>query len=75
MSWNSLSPEVQQLAEDVLTEKQLQAWKLELAGLSLHEISRHLDLSRAAIKERLDGAYRKLRKSGLTQDGSGAWSL
>lgn len=63
------------MAEDALTEKQLAAFKLELAGLSMRAISRHLEVARQTAADRIDGAHRVLRAAGVRQDEFGQWTL
>lgn len=75
MSWNAAPVEVRVLAESVLTEKQLAAFKLELAGLSVRAIGRHLDVARSTATDRLESAHSALRKAGVRQDEFGRWSL
>lgn len=75
MSWNVLPPEVREIAKRELTEKQLEAFKLELAGMSLRGIASALDIDRRAVRDRLDAAYRRLRRAGVRQTSSGGWIL
>lgn len=71
MSWNTLHPTIQTTAQNVLTPKQLEAWKLELAGYGTRRIAEHLSISRASTIDRLDSAYRRLHAAGIRQDASG----
>lgn len=71
MSWNTLDQDIRTTAEKALYPGQLEAWKLELAGLGTRAIAHHLGISRASTIERLEGAYRRLTAAGITQDASG----
>lgn len=73
MSWNTLPPHIQEAAEKVLTQGQLQVFKLELAGLSKRGIALHLDLPRTTVYDRLQSTERTLRLNGITQDEFGRW--
>lgn len=75
MSWDSLPEPIRQIARTHLAPGQLEAWQHELAGLRPRRIALELDLSRAAVIDRLDGAYRNLRRHGVYQDASGNWYL
>lgn len=75
MTWHTLPPEIQAIAQRELTDAQLAAWQLELAGHGHRRIALQLDLSRAAVRDRLDNAYRTLRRHGIRQDASGNWYL
>ena len=71
MSWQQLDPAVLKLASQVLTNRQLEVFIMVADGVSVREISYRLDLSRTAVGDRLDGAYRKLRAHGLRFDPQG----
>ena len=71
MSWADLDPAIRELAEQELTPLQLEVLTLTLDGIPLRAIAYHLDRSRAAINDRLDAAYRKLRAHGLRFDPQG----
>ena len=75
MSWASLPAEVQEIAEQVLTQKQLEAFKLELAGLGTRAIAHSLSASRESIRDRLRAAARRLHDAGVHQDASGHWHI
>lgn len=88
MSWNELDIRIAMLAagirapegdewirEPLLTAKQLEAWKLELAGMGTRRIADALDIHRSTVLDRLAGAHRRLAKAGVRQDGSGHWYL
>lgn len=73
MRWQQLPVEIQHIAEQHLTQKQLETWKLELAGRTQRQIALHYDISRASVIDRLDGTYRTLRRHHITQDNAGHW--
>jgi DNA-binding CsgD family transcriptional regulator len=73
MSYTHLHPTIQQIAETHLTPAQLVAWKLELNGNGTRRIALLLDISRGSVVDRLDNAYRTLRRNGITQDEHGNW--
>lgn len=75
MSWNRVPEHVQGVAAGVLTDKQLAAWKLELAGLSLRAIGRHLGIARQTAADRVEAAHTALRRAGVRQDETGTWTL
>lgn len=75
MSWRDLEPELRALAVEALTAKQLDAWKLELAGYGARTIGQMLDLSKTAVTDRLAAAHRRLERAGVCQDGSGRWYI
>lgn len=60
-------------AREHLTRAQYDAWRLELAGNGTRRIALLLDISRAAAIDRLDNAYRTLRRNNIHQDASGHW--
>jgi DNA-directed RNA polymerase specialized sigma24 family protein len=68
-----IPPAVLVIAERVLTEKQLEAFRLEQAGFGMMRVARHLGISKGAAHERVYNAHKKLRKEGLRMDGSGKW--
>jgi len=65
--------DVREIAERVLTEKQLEAFELEQRGYGMSSIGRRLSITKGAAVARIDGAHLKLRKAGVTMDGSGSW--
>lgn len=75
MTYATLPPRVREIAERVLTEKQLEAFRLEQDGLGLRLIARHLDIAKPSVEARIDAAHRKLRRESVRQDGSGNWYL
>lgn len=61
MSWNHLTPELQTIAQQVLTRKQLDVLKLHLAGCGTRRIATMLDISEPTAREHLRRALAKLR--------------
>lgn len=53
MTWSQLDPRIRALAETVLTQKQLVAYKLSANGMSERDIAIHCRVSRRAIRDRL----------------------
>lgn len=60
MSYQHLTPDIRQIAETVLTPKQLTAYKLHANGLSERDIAIHLRISRRAVRDRLAEADVKI---------------
>jgi DNA-binding CsgD family transcriptional regulator len=60
MSWHTLDPAVRQIAEQVLTAKQLLAYRLHANGMTEREIAIHCQVSRRAIRDRLAEADVKI---------------
>jgi transposase len=67
----TIDPRIDAIARDVLTENQLRAWTLSVTGMSQRSIAYALDVNRTTITDRLDAAWRTLRKHGImvTPDG------
>lgn len=67
----TIDPRIHAIALDVLTENQFRAWSLSIAGTSQRSIAYALDISRTTANDRLDAAWRTLRKHGImvTPDG------
>ena len=67
----TIDPRILELAEVTLTERQYDVWRCHLNGQSQRAIAYRLDLSRTTITDRLDAAWRTLRKHGImvTPDG------
>lgn len=61
MSWNTLDRRHQQIAERELTDRQLQVFKLWLAGHSSRRIARALDIAEPTARGHLDRALQKIR--------------
>jgi DNA-binding CsgD family transcriptional regulator len=51
------------LAATVLTPRELEAWQLSDRGLSERAIALALDISRSAVRSRLENARRKLHRA------------
>lgn len=49
------------IARTVCTEKELQAYELAERGMSERTIALALDISRSAVRARLENAHRKIR--------------
>lgn len=75
MSWHTLPPAIQAIATQHLTQRQLAAWQLDLAGHGTRRIAIILDISRSTAAEHLTAAYRNLRTHGVRQDASGHYHL
>lgn len=62
MTWPAdTPPELRAIAERVLTTKQLDVVKLLAAGYSLRRIALLLGVSRSAVRERAEGAQRRMQ--------------
>lgn len=75
MSWRTLDPAVREAVEATLTEKQLEAFRLYLAGWSTHAMALALHIDRRAIRDRLDAARRNLARAGVEQSSTGEWTI
>lgn len=64
-NWDELPAELRHAINDNLTTLQAQAFVLALYGLSLGQISRAMDITRATAKGHVDAAVRNLRKAGV----------
>jgi DNA-binding NarL/FixJ family response regulator len=73
MSYSTLPHDVRTIAERVLSQKQLEAFHLEVDGLGTMAIARRLLLTRSAVKDRLHNAHTALIKAGVRQNGNGDW--
>ena len=60
MSWAALDPERRELAEELLTPKQLEVFRYWLDGHSNATIARALDLDESAVRRRLARALRRI---------------
>lgn len=70
-AWMHLPHEIKITATRELTEPQLHAWMLHLAGCSQNRIAIMLNISRSTVRSRLDAADHKLRQHGITKDQHG----
>lgn len=59
--WNALDPELRELAERILTRRQLDTLKLHACGAGYDRIARVLGISRTTARGHLDAALTKLR--------------
>lgn len=60
MTYANLDPRIRAIAEEVLTAKQLTAYRLHANGLSEHNIAIMLRISRRAVRDRLAEADVKI---------------
>lgn len=60
MTWNTLDPAIRQIAETVLTARQLTAYRMSINGASERTIAIHCKVSRRAIRDRLAEADIKI---------------
>lgn len=75
MTYAQLPPTIRATAETALTPKQLEAWKLELAGHGTRRIAIHLRITRSSVQSRLDHAHHALHAAGVRQTANGTWYL
>ena len=73
MSWNTLHPDIRHIATTVLTPKQLDVWKLHLAGLGARRISDMLGVTRSTIRSHLHHTHTALEQAGVHHDASGRY--
>lgn len=65
---------IRTIAEEVLTEKQLQAFDLRFEhGWSHDRIGNYLEIRKQSVMDRLDAAELRLRKRHVLQDANGDW--
>lgn len=60
-------PDLIRLATQVCTPKELQAYELAARGMSERAIALALDLSRSAVRARLESAKRKIEQARKEQ--------
>lgn len=60
MSWSNLPPEIRDLAEQELSERQLQVLKLKMAGRSITEIALGLAIDPSTVTTHLFRAKMKI---------------
>jgi predicted DNA binding protein len=70
VAWASLDPRTREVAERVLTAKQLEALKLWDAGAGYRRVARMLGIAPTTAKDRVQRALEKLA-SALDQDEAG----
>jgi predicted DNA-binding protein YlxM (UPF0122 family) len=75
MTFQTLPPAVREIAERILTEKQREAFELELAGWGMMRIARRLGVTKGAVVDRLHNAHTKLQNAGVKMDEFGRWSV
>lgn len=73
MTWAQLPSEVQAAALEALSPKQLDVFKLHLAGLGARRISDMLSISRSTARTHLADAHRKLEQAGVSVDAAGRY--
>lgn len=62
-SWQTTDPLLREIAERVLTGKELEVVKLLNAGYGQRRIARALDIDKSTVRERLDRAERKIKRA------------
>lgn len=65
MSWTTIDPRVQDIAQTVLTDKQRQVFILLLAGYDDRRISEATGKARGTIRDHAAAVYRNLRNAGV----------
>lgn len=75
MTWSRLDPAIQAVAERVLTRKQLDVWKLMLAGNSQYRISIMLLVTRRTVRTHLHDGHVKLLANGVRLRDDGTYYL
>lgn len=73
MSWSSLPPDIRTTTERVLTRKQLDVFKLTLAGLGTRRISDMLLITRSTVRSHQHDAHTALEQAGIRRDASGRY--
>jgi len=61
---------VRTIAAQVCTAAELEAWAMEDRGLSQRAIAHHLGISRAAVRDRLNNAARKIARALNDTEGT-----
>lgn len=67
MSWQALDEPIRNVATTVLTPKQLDVWKLWLAGCSYRRISTMLEVGVPTVRGHLEAAHLRLEKAGVVR--------
>lgn len=75
MSWRELPQDVRSTAENVLTRKQLDVWKLWLAGCSSRRIALMLMVSRSTVRSHLEDGMIRLSQAGVRVSAEGVYYL
>lgn len=60
VSVEEIDDEAWRVAQEVCTEAEIEAYRLERRGLSQRAIAYHLGVSREAVRDRLERAARKI---------------
>lgn len=71
MSWLRLQADIRDTAKLVLTDKQLDAWMLTLAGCSRRRAATMLGITKTSLQDRLDAADHALEQAGIVKDADG----
>lgn len=69
MSFATLPPDVREIAERTLTRKQLDVFKLHLAGCSYRRIATMLEIGVSTVRSHLDAAHHRLEREGVERSG------
>lgn len=75
MSFNTLDPGIQHLAERCLNRKQLDVWKLVLAGNGRERIALMLGVHPSTVRGHLVAAHVKLERAGVKHGTDGNYYL
>ena len=75
MSWSTLEPVVRETAERELTAKQLDVWKLHLAGCSYRRIAMMLDIAVPTVRGHLEATHLRLERNGIVRTGFRTYGL
>jgi len=79
MTYDQLTPDIREIAEQHLPPLQLEAWVLWLEAKSMRPergirwIAQQLDLDPSSVEGRLQRAKRNLHRAGIYQDINGNW--
>lgn len=73
MSWNTLDPTIKAIAQQALTRRQLDVWKLHLAGLGQRRIADMLQITRSTVRSHLHDAHQTLARNGVHRDRTGRY--
>lgn len=75
MSYSEVSEDVREVANRVLTGKQLDVWVLMLAGCSQRRSALMLGLSRSTVRSHLEEAHMRLISAGVRWSVEGVYYL
>lgn len=59
--WDDITPQMQRLARDVCTAKQLHALVMRQNGLTLEQIAQRMGITRPTVHKHLAAAHHKIR--------------